>query len=496
MQLCYEALNSTDYAGYILREAPERILQFGEGAFLRAFADYSVDLANEKYAFNGKVVVVQPKGGNGAAARLNAQEGLYTLYIRGLQNGKPSEERRIISCISRCIDPKTEYAALLECARNPDLRYIVSNTTEAGIVFDETDRMTGMPGSFPAKLTHFLYERYLAFDGDRDRGFIVLPCELIAHNGRMLLDCVRKYSRLWRLGAEFAAWVEQANVFCSTLVDRIVSGYPAEEAAALQRANGYSDSMIDVGEPFGLWVIEGLPENMRESPLLSTGMLLAVDDYVPYRLRKVHLLNGLHTSLVLAGYLAGMEEVSDCIRDPALRGYSIEVHREMISALSDRLPLAELTGFCQSVLERFENPFIHHALLTIANNSTVKWRERVLPVLHAYVKRNGSLPRYLAFGFAVYMAFYRKFASESNAVMQVGAVCVADEEKALSVFREYKTAQASRLAHIVCTNTDLWGESLSDIPGFETAAAQSLEAIETQGIRHALLLLNDQYGKS
>ncbi|MEG2842960.1 MAG: tagaturonate reductase, partial [Ruthenibacterium sp.] len=256
-KLSYATLKQQGYNGYLLETAPERVLQFGEGNFLRAFVDYFFDIANEKCGFNGKVVLCQPIA-QGLADMINTQEGLYTLYLRGFENGKKVNDKRIISSVSRCINPYEDYAALLACAHNPDLRYLASNTTEAGIAFDPACQFDDAPpASFPAKLTRFLFERYTATHGEQGKGFVILSCELIDNNGKELQKCVHQYVDLWKLPAEFAAWIDAENLFCSTLVDRIVTGYPRSEAAALNAENGYEDNLIDTGEVFGFWVIEG-----------------------------------------------------------------------------------------------------------------------------------------------------------------------------------------------------------------------------------------------
>ncbi|MEG1720264.1 MAG: tagaturonate reductase, partial [Pseudoflavonifractor sp.] len=240
-KLCYKTLADLNYDGYLLKDAPERVLQFGEGNFLRAFVDYFMDMMNEKAGFNGKVVLAQPIA-PGLADIINSQEGLYTLFLRGRENGQQVCRKRVISSVSRCINPYSDFAALLDCAKNPDLRFIASNTTEAGIAFDPTCKLSDAPqSSFPGKLTRFLYERWTL----KLPGFIILSCELIDHNGEELRKCVEEYIALWQLPAAFAQWVAEENTFCSTLVDRIVTGYPRNEAAALCEELGYEDNILD-----------------------------------------------------------------------------------------------------------------------------------------------------------------------------------------------------------------------------------------------------------
>lgn len=317
-QLSYEALRRRHYSGYLLDRAPERVLQFGEGNFLRGFADYFIDVMNERVNFQSKVVVVPPASA-GKTGRINSQEGLYQLCLRGRLDGAAVDQRRVISCISRAVDVYEAYEAFLETARNPDMRLIISNTTEAGIVYDPSctpeDRP---PASFPAKLTRLLWERYQA----GLPGYLILPCELIADNGAVLRDYVLRHARDWALGEGFLRWLEEENTFCSTLVDRIVTGYPREQADAMNRAFGLEDRLLDVAEPFGLWVIEGPEELAEQFPAPQAGLPVKfVPDHHPYKEQKVRILNGGHTAMVAAAYLAGHDIVRDSMADPAVRAY-------------------------------------------------------------------------------------------------------------------------------------------------------------------------------
>ena len=316
--LNYQTLKDQGYDGYLLKDAPERVLQFGEGNFLRAFVDCFIDQMNEKAGFDGKVVLVQPIA-PGLAKLINDQEGLYTLFLRGQENQEAVNRKRVISCVSRCLNPYEEYQAVLDCAKNPDLRFLVSNTTEAGIVFDPACKADDAPpSSFPGKLTAFLYERFqLGLPG-----FIILSCELIDHNGEELKKCVKQYVDLWGLGEAFAKWVETENTFCSTLVDRIVTGYPRSEAQDICQELGYQDNLLDTGEVFGLWVIEGPQSIKDELPFEKAKLpILVVDDHTPYKQRKVRILNGAHTSMVLGAYLAGQDIVRSCMEDSVIHGF-------------------------------------------------------------------------------------------------------------------------------------------------------------------------------
>lgn len=482
--LNYETLTELQYDGYLLKDAPERVLQFGEGNFLRAFVDYFIDMLNEKTGFNSKVVLCQPIA-PGLADLINEQEGLYTLYLRGFQDGKKVNKKRIISCVSRCLNPYQDFEAVLKCAENPDLRYIACNTTEAGIVYDPSCLFTDVPAnSYPGKLTQFLYRRFQTFGAVSGKGFVILSCELIDNNGKELEKCVLQYAEQWQLGTEFMDWIRKENIFCSTLVDRIVTGYPRNEADSINEENGYIDHLIDTGEIFGFWVIEG-PDTLKEElPFEKAGLpVLITDDHKPYKQRKVRILNGAHTSFVLGAYLAGQNIVRDCMNDNVIcRFMNQTIYKEIIPTLT--LPKEELEDFAASVTERFKNPFIDHALLSISLNSTSKWKARVMPSLKGYLEKTGKLPACITASFAFYLAFYRgQELKEDGFHAQRGQdeYVINDDRAVLEFFNAHKQDDAAALTHAVCTNTEFWGEDLSLLPGFETAVAGYLKAIEEKG---------------
>lgn len=482
--LNYETLNEIGYDGYLLKDAPERVFQFGEGNFLRAFVDYFIDMLNEKTGFNSKVVLCQPIA-PGLADKINEQEGLYTLYLRGFQDGAKVNKKRIISCVSRCLNPYNDFEEVLKCAENPDLRYITCNTTEAGIAYDPSCRFTDVPASsYPGKLTQFLYRRFQTFGSETGKGFVILSCELIDNNGKELEKCVLQYAAQWELGDDFMNWIREENLFCSTLVDRIVTGYPRSEADSINEENGYVDNLIDTGEIFGFWVIEG-PESLKEElPFEKAGLpVLITDDHKPYKQRKVRILNGAHTSFVLGAYLAGQNIVRDCMNDEVICGFMNKtIYDEIIPTLT--LPKEELEEFAASVTERFKNPFIDHALLSISLNSTSKWKARVMPSLKGYLEKTGTLPKCITASFAFYLAFYRGQELKEDgfhAVRGNDEYIINDDRAVLEFFNAHKQDNAAALTHAVCTNTDFWGEDLSKLPGFEESVAQTLKAIEENG---------------
>ena len=489
-KICYQTLQENGYDGYLLKNAPERVIQFGEGNFMRAFVDYFIDRMNEEADFNSKVVLVQPiapiPGAFDLKEAINEQEGLYTLYLRGSENGQKVNRKRIISCVSRCLNSYTDFDEVLKCAENPELRFISCNTTEAGITYDASCQFTDRPASsYPGKLTQFLYKRFQTFGSEPGKGFIILACELIDDNGKELEKCVKKYAEQWNLGADFLTWLEKENIFCSTLVDRIVTGFPRAEADALNEENGYIDNVMDTGEVFGFWVIEG-PQSLKEElPFEKAGLpILVTDDHKPYKQRKVRILNGAHTSMVLGAYLAGQDIVRDCMADDVIRGFMNKaIYEEIIPTLT--LPEAELKDFAASVTERFRNPFIDHALLSISLNSTSKWKARVLPSLKGYVEKNGTLPVCLTASLAFYIAFYH-----GTKLTHAGLIAtrpkgneytITDTKEVLEFFYAHKDDSAEALTHAVLSRTDYWGMDLTEVPGLESAVCKDLMLIEEKG---------------
>lgn len=485
-KLSYETLKELNYDGYLLEHAPERVLQFGEGNFLRAFVDYFIDMMNEKADFNSKVVLIQPiDGGDKIREFINEQDGLYTLFLRGNEGGQKVNDKRVISSVSRCLNPYSDYEEYMACAGNPELRYITCNTTEAGIQYDPACQFKDRPASsYPGKLTQFLYARYRAFGRESGKGFVILSCELIDNNGKELKKCVLQYARQWQLEEEFIHWIEEENIFCSTLVDRIVTGYPRNEAAAICEELGYKDNIIDTGEVFGFWVIEG-PESLKEElPFEKAGLpVLITDDHKPYKQRKVRILNGAHTSMVLGAYLAGQNIVRDCMKDDVIREFMNQtIYHEIIPTLT--LPRQELTDFAKAVTDRFNNPFIDHALLAISLNSTSKWKARVLPSLKGYVEIYGKLPRCITASLAFYIAFYQGVRLDEDGFTGLRGeeeYSIKDDRNILEFYNSHKDDDPRTLTSAVLSNTEFWGEDLTDISGLCEKVAADLTVIKEQG---------------
>ncbi len=450
-------------------DRPIKVVQFGEGNFLRAFTDYMIDIANEKGVFDGNIAIVKPIS-FGNLERFNQQDNLYTVVLRGKENGRTVNDKRVITSVSKVLDAAENYDDYMALSELESLRFVISNTTEAGIVLDKSDSIEGLPSTYPGKLTKFLYNRFEKFGGDASKGLIILPVELIENNGGKLRECVLALSDIWNLGAEFKSWVENNNVFCSTLVDRIVTGYPGAEAASkIYEEMGYTDDLIDVGEPFALWVIESDKDVSAEFPLDKAGLpVVFTNNQKPYRERKVRVLNGAHTSSVLAAYLCGFDIVRDCMYDSVMGKFIRSIVRDEI-APQVNLPADEVLAFADSVFERFENPFIDHALLSISLNSVSKWKARVLPSFKDYVKNEGKLPRLITFSLAALLAFYTGSEIVDGALSTKrangDAYSVRDDEAVIKFFAENSSECPCKFIPAALSNESFWGEDLTKYCG-------------------------------
>ena len=433
----------------------ETVIQFGEGGFLRGFVDYFFQKLQDKGLFDGSVVIVQPIE-KGMCSVLEQQGCEYNLFLRGIDNGQVVDEHTHIDIISRCVNPYENFESYMKLAENPDFRFIVSNTTEAGIEYVDSNQFTDAPArSFPGKLTQLLYKRFrLGL-----KGFIILSCELIDHNGEELEKCCLRYADLWGLGEEFKTWLVQENDFCSTLVDRIVTGFPRDEHEELCRRIGEQDNMMDTAEIFHLWVIQGSHED--ELPLQKAGFHVVWTDNVdPYKKRKVRILNGAHTSMVLGAHLYGLKTVGECLKDEKVSALLRKcIFGEIIPAIGDT---EDNRKFGEAVLERFSNPFIKHMLLSIALNSVSKFRARVLPTILEYRDMFGSCPQGLTFSLAALIAFYRTDdANDSQEIMDF-----------------MKTAPVED----ILKREDYWGQDLSPLLW---DVKKWYELIETEGMSKA-----------
>lgn len=479
-----------------LEQYPEKVLQIGEGNFMRGFVDWMIDGLNRQGLFNGSILVVHPTP-RGHAAQLDAQDGLYSLILRSRIDGQVRDDRQIVTAIDRALDPYQQYEAFLASARQEEMRFIFSNTTEAGIAYVAQARPDACPESFPAKLAIWLYERYQAFDGAQDKGMVVIPCELIEQNGQKLREIVLRHAKDWGLEAGFESWIMSACTFLDTLVDRIVTGYPAAEAESLQAAWGYEDHMIDTGEIFHFFAIQGDASWDEELPLVKGGYnVVWTKDVAPYRDRKVRLLNGAHTMSVLAAYLGGLDIVGEMVADQDFGAFLRSgLYQEIIPGVA--LPLEEKQSFADAVLERFSNPFMKHKLLDISLNSVSKFKVRNLPSIKAALER-GEMPRRLLLALAALFAFYRPARQENGAFFgrRIGGdeYPIRDDQEILQAFAKAwaaydAKADTGELVRTLCARVDFWGEDLTQLPGVTAGVTEQLQTILDKGTRAACAAL-------
>ncbi|URZ14901.1 tagaturonate reductase [Clostridium felsineum] len=480
-------LNKETFKDY--KKYPERIIQFGEGNFLRAFVDWQIQKMNDEANFNSGVVAIQPRESGRVLPKLKAQDGLFTVCLQGIKDGEAVKEHSVINCISNCINPYEEFDKYLEVARSKELKFVISNTTEAGIAFDENDKYkSGCQKSYPGKLTALLYERFKFFKGEKGRGLIVIPCELIEKNGEELKAIIKKYAEVWKLEEEFLAWIETENTFCNTLVDRIVPGYPKDNIEEVTKEIGYEDKMVVVSEQYYLWVIEGPSFLKDELPVEEAGLnVKLVNDVTPYRERKVRILNGAHTALVPVAYLYGLDTVREAVEHEVVGEFIKEaIYEEIVPTLvSEDIPEEELVTYADSIIERFKNPFIHHYLMTIALNSMSKFETRDMPSILDYLKINGELPHRLVFSLAALIYFYKGKRGKET-------IELSDDDHILKFYKTIwencdGTEEAlEKLVQAVLAYKDIWKMDLNKVEGLKMAITKNIVNIEQLGIKKAL----------
>ncbi len=402
---------------------------------------------------------------------------MYTVTIRGIIDGEAKAQNRVVTSVADVVSSTSDYDKYMEYAHLESLRFVISNTTEAGIVYDENDSLEMCPPvSFPGKLTKFLYERFSFYNGDEDKGLIMLPAELIDNNGKELKNCVVKLAELWNLGSEFVAWINNACVFCSTLVDRIVSGYPKDDADKICEESGYTDKLLVAAEPFALWVIESDKDISEEFPLDKANLpyqkVIFTDNLQMYKKRKVRILNGAHTSFVLASFLCGNKTVYESMNDELIRSFMEATINDEIVPMLD-MPENELKEYADSVIERFLNPYIKHELLSIALNSVSKWKTRCMPTLVEYSEKYNEVPKHLAFSLAALMQFY----AGDNA---------KDNEDVMKFFKEQSLHNSEIYTENVLSNEKFWGMNLNDIPNMTKTVSKYMEDIRTLGMRETM----------
>ena len=472
--------------------APERIIQFGEGNFLRCFVDWIIYNMNQKTDFNSSVVVVQPIE-RGMVDWLNAQDCLYHVNLQGRLNGEKVNSLTRIDCISRALNPYTQNSAFLALADQPEIRFVISNTTEAGIAFDPSCKLSDAPASsYPGKLVQLLYRRFKTFKGDKTKGLIIMPCELIFLNGHHLKECIYQYIELWKddFGkdyAKFKEWFTKYNYVCATLVDRIVPGFPRKEIAEIQKKVCYADNLVVQGEIFHLWVIEK-PENMsinalrQEFPAEKAGLhVLIAPSEKPYHERKVTLLNGPHTVLSPVAYLSGVDIVRDACNHEVIGKYIHKVQfEELMETLN--LPMDELKKFAADVLERFNNPFVDHQVTSIMLNSFPKFCARDLPGVKVYLERKGELPQGLVMGLAAIITYYKGGKRADGA-----DITPNDAQDIMDLLKDlWATGDTQKVTDGVLGATSIWGEDLHSIPGLAELVKKDLDLIQEKGMLEAV----------
>lgn len=464
----------------ITGKRPIKILQFGEGNFLRAFVDWMIDILNEQTDFNGNVQIIQPIP-EGRIDDLNKQDGLYHVLLQGLENGEPVSKTRLITSVHGGMNPYDDFQAFLSLAENPDLQFIVSNTTEAGIAYDSTDTSADkLSNSFPGKMTALLHHRFQHFNGDPQKGLTIIPCELIDRNGDHLKNYILRYAEEWELDPSFIDWINENLTFCNTLVDRIVPGYPAEQADKIKKELGYDDKLLVKGEYFHLWIIEG-PESIQEQlPFHQAGLNVKfVDDLSAYRTRKVRILNGLHTSMVPVGYLYGLRTVREAVEDEVVGNYlNKALHNEIIPTLD--LSADELSEFANAVLERFKNPYIRHELSAIALNSVSKYKVRVLPSVLQYIEQEDDLPHRLLIALAALIRFYK-------GTLDGEKIPVNDSEVVVDFMKEaWNSGDYKAITQKILRNADFWDQDLTAVENVSEVVADYLDSIDTRGMKSVL----------
>ncbi|WP_082234943.1 tagaturonate reductase [Halobacillus massiliensis] len=482
--------NVTDTDKSFLEKAlPERVIQFGEGNFLRAYINWMIHQMNKQEVFNGRTVAIQPTPHGKVVPKLKAQDNLYTTILQGVSDGEEKQEIEINSSISRSLNPYEEWETFLALAEKNTIEFIFSNTTEAGIVYmDEPYPKNESPLSFPGKLTALLHRRFIFTNGSSETGFVIIPCELVEENGSLLKSIVIKLARHWELGEAFVQWVEKHNTFCNTLVDRIVPGYPRENAAKWEQKLGYQDHLMTIGEPFHLFVIEADEELEERLPFQKTGLNVKWGKVRPFRKMKVSLLNAPHTLLFSVGFLSGLQTVKEVMEDQTANEYVKKIIYEDILPILD-FEKNEKKAFADSVIERFQNPFVRHQLTDLGLNAVQKLKSRVFPILDQHVDLYLKVSETFSFSIAALFHYYRPeaiedghFLSKKNGMEYKGR----DDEVVLKIFKEFWETKPSFGLEDVLSNQEVWGRDLTKVPGMARDVAYFFKEIEACGAKAAM----------
>ena len=467
------------------KERPIKVLQFGEGNFLRAFVEWIIQGMNDAGVFNGNVAVVQPMP-FGRIKELGEQDGLYTLYLEGLQNGKTIKQHQVIDVLGDYINPFTQYNEYLEYAKSEDLQFIISNTTEAGIALDPTDLdLTVTPKSYPGKLLAFLKTRYEHFNGDYEKGLFIIPCELIDYNGAELKRVLVELAKIHNMDEKFIDWMVNANKYYNTLVDRIVPGYPRNQIKEIEAELGYTDNNIVKGEIFHLWVIEGDPSIQEVFDPRKAGLnVVFTNNIKPYKERKVKILNGSHTAMVPVSYLYGIDTVRETIEDELMGQYvKLFVYKEVVPTI--KLPKEEMQFFADSVLERYGNPFVRHELMSIALNSTTKYVTRILPTVLDFYKETNKIPTIAAFSFAALCVFY-------NGDRNGTPINLQDNPEYLDMWKNlWANVDGSQESIVnfvenLLAHEEIWGLNLNTLGNFKELVINGISSILTKGMKASI----------
>lgn len=457
--------------------AERKVMVFGGGNFNRAFGCWMIDLLNEQTKFNGGIILVKPTPGRDYTA-LREQDGLYHVMLNGIESGQLVSKTRLITAINEIVHPYLNWDQYLATAEEAGLRYIISNTTESGISFESNDQLSDAPpSSFPAKLSRWLHHRFEHFSGASDKGCVLLPCELIADNGDALKACILRYAQQWGLSAEFQDWINSHCIFCNTLVDRIVTGYPSDTADDIQSKMGMEDQMLVAGEPYHSWIIQGPTHLAAELPFDQIGLAVKwVEQLEDYRAQKVKILNGAHTSMVPVGYLAGKVSVKEAIETPAIGQFIESLLQEEVWPTLD-FSAAELEDFTSKTLDRFRNPFLFHKLLDIALNSISKFKTRLLPSLLGFVDKKGFCPPRISLALAALIVMYK-------GEWQGEQTPLRDDAKVLAFFQAVwaESEDIPQLVTKVLAQTDFWEQDLNQLNGLPELVTTYIQAIQSKGL--------------
>lgn len=473
------------------KKLPLKVMQFGGGNFLRAFVNWMIQVLNQETDFNGGVAIIKPTA-RGDYKTLKSQDGLFTVVLDGIKNGQLIAEKTLVDCVQEVVNPYTDWDSYLELAKNPELRFIISNTTEAGIKFNTEDSFGHHPPKeFPAKLTLWLFKRFQHFGNDASKGCVLLPCELIEGNGAALKKTILQYAEHWRLGEDFMNWIYTANHFCSTLVDRIVSGYPTDRADKIQFELDYEDELLVAGEYYHSWLIQADNIVQEELPFSKTELNVQfVDDLIPYREMKVRILNGAHTSMVPVGYLAGLRLVKEVMDDETVSQFVESLLlKETVPTLD--FPDRVSHKYVQDVLDRFRNPLLKHQLISISLNSTSKFVARLLPTFKDYYLATRKLPLRIVFGLSALIRMYKGEFNDERIELK-------DDAKVLNFFalnwKKYdnKEMEMNILVGVIVSNSAIWGEDLTNFEGLVERISENIFSIEQLGVSATLKkLAND-----